>query len=96
MIPCLRIDAFVEHGDLTMESVQELDKMAPYGESNPKPGFGYKALRITDIRTMGAGRHLRLHLRDADVSYEAVGFNRGELSKRYRAGDIVDLAFLPI
>jgi single-stranded-DNA-specific exonuclease len=95
MIPCLRIDAFVEHGDLTMESVQELDKMAPYGESNPKPGFGYKALRITDIRTMGAGRHLRLHLRDADVSYEAVGFNMGELSKRYRAGDIVDLAFSP-
>ena len=57
LMPCLKIDAFAESSDLTIESVQELDKMAPYGESNPKPAFGYMALRIAAIRTMSAGAH---------------------------------------
>jgi hypothetical protein len=95
MIPCLKIDAFVESGDLTLESVSELDKMAPHGESNPKPRFGYMGLRIADIKTVGTGKHLKLRLCDADMSIEAIGFNMGELVQQYRAGDAVDVVFTP-
>ena len=96
LMPCLKIDAFAESSDLTIESVQELDKMAPYGESNPKPAFGYMALRIAAIRTMSAGKHIKLLLRDTDMPHvEAVGFNMGELAQQYRAGDVVDLVFVP-
>jgi len=95
LMPRLKIDAFVEKGDLTLESVQELDKMAPYGESNPKPCFGYMGLRIADIRTMSSGKHLKLMLNAGSMLIEAVGFGMGELAHQYRIGDVVDLAFVP-
>lgn len=95
LVPSLKIDAFVENGDLTLESVRELDKMAPYGEANPKPCFGYIGLRIAEIRTMSAGRHLKLMLYAGSTLIEAVGFGMGELAKQYRIGDIVDLVFIP-
>jgi len=95
LMPRLRIDAFVENSDLTLESVQELDKMEPFGEANPKPCFGYVGLRIADIRTMSSGKHLRLMLYAGCTPVEAVGFGMGELAQQYRVGDVVDLAFVP-
>lgn len=95
MLPCIRVDAFLDRGDITFESVRELAKMAPYGESNPTPNFGYMALKIADIRTLSQGKHLKLRLCDGDFSVEAVGFNLGGLAERYSAGDAVDVVFTP-
>jgi single-stranded-DNA-specific exonuclease len=95
MKPCIRVDAFLDRGDITFDSVRELAKMAPYGESNPTPNFGYMALKIADVRTMSQGRHLKLNLCDGGFSAEAVGFNLGELADKYTAGGAVDIVFTP-
>ncbi len=95
MMPCIRVDAFLERGDITFGSVRELAQMAPFGESNPNPNFGYVAFRITDIRALSGGRHLKLKVCDGGFSIEAIGFNLGGLADRYSAGDAVDLVFTP-
>lgn len=95
MMPCIRVDAFLQRGDITLESVRELARLAPFGEANPNPVFGYMALKITDIQALGGGRHLKLRLRDGNFAAEAIGFNMGELAGRYSAGDAVDLVFTP-
>lgn len=95
MLPCLRVDAFAGRGEITLESVRELGRMAPFGEANPNPSFGCMALRIADIKTMGGGKHLKLRLTDGSLSVEAVWFGYGELAAQYNAGDVVDIAFVP-
>ncbi len=95
MLPCIRADAFVGRGDINLESVREIAKMAPFGESNPNPHFGYMSMRISDIKTLSGGKHLKLKLSDAGFCTEAIGFNYGELAEQYCVGDAVDVVFTP-
>jgi single-stranded-DNA-specific exonuclease len=95
MLPCLRVDAFVGRGEITLESVREIGRMAPFGEANHNPNFGYMALKITDIKTMSGGKHLKLKLTDASFCAEAVGFGIGSIADQYKVGDVVDLVFNP-
>jgi single-stranded-DNA-specific exonuclease len=95
MLPCLRVDAFVGRGEITEESVREIGKMAPFGESNPNPYFGYMAMKIADIKTLSGGKHLKLRLTDGSFSVDAIGFGLGELAGQYSAGDAIDAVFTP-
>lgn len=95
MLPCLRVDAFVGRGDITLESVREIAQMAPFGESNHNPHFGYIALRIADKKTLSGGKHLKLKLSDASFNAEAIGFGLGALAEQYNVGDAVDVVFTP-
>lgn len=95
MTPCIRLDTFLERGDITQESVKELEDMAPFGEGNPNPVFGYRALNVSDARTLSGGKHLKLRLADGSLSTDAVGFSLGELADACPAGEKVDIAFTP-
>lgn len=95
LMPYLRVDAFPGRQDITPDSVYEVSRLAPFGESNPIPHFGYLALSVADIRTLSGGKHLKMRLCDADFSVEAIGFNMGEPAKGYRVGDTVDIVFTP-
>ncbi|MGI6669090.1 MAG: single-stranded-DNA-specific exonuclease RecJ [Acetivibrionales bacterium] len=95
LIPCLRVDAFLGRSDITADNVRELSKLAPFGESNPIPCFGYLALSVADIRALSGGKHLKMRLSDADFSVEAIGFGMGESAGEYKAGDAVDVVFTP-
>jgi single-stranded-DNA-specific exonuclease len=95
MLPYLKLDAFVQRGEITLDSVREIADMAPFGEANPSPRFGYMALGIADMKTLSGGKHLKLMLRDASFCIEAIGFNLGELAQQYSVGDAIDVAFTP-
>ena len=95
MMPCIKLDTVLERGDITQESVMELEGMAPFGEGNPNPLFGYRAFNVSDIRTLSSGKHLKLRLADGSLSTEAVGFSLGELAGSFTAGEAVDIAFTP-
>ena len=95
MLPCQRVDAFVGRGDITLESVREIAQMAPFGEANPNPSFGYVALRIADKKTLSGGKHLKLKLCDASFCVEAIGFGFGALAEQYNVGDAIDVVFTP-
>ncbi len=95
MMPCIRLDTFLERVEITQESVRELDTMAPFGEGNPNPVFGYRALNVRDVRTLSGGKHLKLRLADGSLSTEAVGFGLGELAGSCPTGEAVDIAFTP-
>lgn len=100
LLPCVRVDAFIENTDITMDSARELAKMAPFGCGNAGPVFGYTAICIGEIKTLSAGKHLKLRLsshtpglsgRKLDI--EAIGFNMGELADVYETGDVIDVIF---
>ena len=84
LTPCLRLDALLERGDITLTSVREMAGMAPFGEANPNPRFAYTDLVVMDIRTMTGGKHLKLRLADGGFNVDAVGFGMGALAEELR------------
>lgn len=91
IIPKLKIDAEISKNDLRLETVDELKKLEPFGEKNEKPYFIYKGLKISSIRALSEGKHLKLSLRDGNQLIDAIGFNLGNLADEYLIGDKVDI-----
>lgn len=87
----ITVDAVVKSGDISLDIVQELRKLEPFGEKNPLPLFVYKNMKIVAIRTLSNDRHLKLSLKDNQNIYEAIGFNLGEMKNGFLCGDKVDI-----
>ena len=92
IIPIIEIDKIVSIKELNKNMVEELDMLEPFGESNKRPLFVFKNLRIDSIRALSEGKHLRLTLKDENTIINAIGFNLGYLSKDYTLGDKIDVA----
>jgi len=87
----LDIDMNVNLKDLNVDSVKELKKLEPFGESNRMPLFSIKNLKIDAIRALTDGKHLKLKLKDDNLSIDAIGFNLGYLAEEYKLGERVDI-----
>ena len=93
LLPCLKIDAFIGKEDISVQNILDLDLMAPFGAGNPGPVFAYEGLRISEIKTVGDNKHLKLRLEDGGLHVDAIGFNMGELAECYSAADMLDSVF---
>jgi len=93
LVPRIKIDAYINKNDINIESVMELEKLAPFGAGNPEPAFVCEALEIGEIYTVGNNKHLKLKLKCQDTSFDAIGFNMSNLVNSYNLGDIIDSAF---
>jgi single-stranded-DNA-specific exonuclease len=76
----LRIDAEVRLADLTISAVNELERLGPFGRSNPRPVLASSRVELAEPpRRMGEGeRHLSLLVRHYGKTMRAVAFGRGE------------------
>lgn len=78
--PLIPIDAEVPLSSLQGKTFAMMQKLAPFGCDNPHPTFISRNVRVVDYRTVGAGgAHLRLKLRDGNVTWDAIGFRLGNL-----------------
>ncbi len=87
----LNIDMLINLRELSVEAVKDLEKLEPFGEANRIPVFAIKNLKIDSIRALTEGKHLKLKLRDDNLTIDAIGFNIGELANEYKIGDKVDI-----
>lgn len=87
----IMIDAIANLKDITLETVEELKLLEPFGEVNRMPIFCIKNLRIESIRALTEGKHLKINLREDNMLINAIGFNMGEKSTEYKIGDKVDV-----
>jgi single-stranded-DNA-specific exonuclease len=94
----LRIDAEVRLADLTLRAVEELDRLGPFGRSNPRPVFASSRVELTEPpRKMGEGeRHLSLRVRHYGKIMRAVAFGKGEWADTIaRANGPISISFAP-
>jgi len=92
LVPVIAADAEVEISDLTLQAAAELDKLAPFGMSNPMPRFIIRGATVKETRTMGQGnKHLKLVIQQGRSSIEAVAFGKGDLAGVLPAGTKVDI-----
>ena len=94
----LEIDAEVLVGHLTFNMMAELDKLAPFGQSNPRPTFCVNDVKVADVRTMGnEDQHLSILIEQHGNKIRAVGFGKGEWSKVLaEPGQSFDFACRPV
>ena len=85
------IDKQVELKELTIETVNQIKLLEPFGEGNKMPIFMCKNLKIDSIRALSEGKHLKLTLKDGNQILNAIGFNMGNLADEYLLEDKVDV-----
>jgi single-stranded-DNA-specific exonuclease len=95
----LRIDAEVPLSAFTLQSVEQMERLSPFGQGNARP-----LLCTTDVtlaeppRAIGAGqRHLAMKLTQCGVAMRAVAFGGGERREELaEANGPWDIAFRPV
>ena len=80
---------------LSLENVQSLDKLEPYGNANPKPVMCLSGARLESMSEVGGGRHLRMRVRLGSGSFEAIFFSHNAAETGVHEGELIDIAFTP-
>ncbi len=78
-VPTMAYDGEMTLSDFTLETVDRIAALAPFGVGNPTPKFLVRALESLDLRPVGEnGKHLRVaFLRDGEIR-NGVMFGGGE------------------
>lgn len=92
---CISIDADceVKMSELTLALAQEIDKLEPFGTSNPVPNFVLRDASLVRIIPMGNGKHTKLILEKDGISMVAVWFGTEYTAIPFEIGDRVDAMF---
>ncbi len=94
-IPLIELTAELSPEEITRDLVTELEKMEPYGMSNPRPLFGCFNIRGTDAKLVGReSKHLKFYIQGGNESLEAIGWNMSDKLGLVNR-DFVDMAFVP-
>ncbi|ASA23701.1 single-stranded-DNA-specific exonuclease RecJ [Paenibacillus donghaensis] len=92
LVPVSPADAEVLLSELSLTAAAELDRLAPFGMSNPQPRFIVRGVTVKETRTMGQeSKHLKLVLQSGSSRIEAVAFGKGSLAGVLPAGTVVDV-----
>ncbi|WP_203472095.1 single-stranded-DNA-specific exonuclease RecJ [Dissulfurispira thermophila] len=94
-VPVLNIDASVDMSDISIELIDEISRLEPFGYGNEEPLFGAKGLEVIQPRIVG-NNHLKMHLRQNGRRIDSIGFDFGELLDTVESHSLIDAVFLPI
>jgi single-stranded-DNA-specific exonuclease len=95
----LWIDAEVPLSAMTRETVEQLERLGPFGQSNQRPLFCATSVSLSEPpkKIGGGGRHLSLKLSQGATQFRAVAFGGGDWSDELEAsGGVLDIAFRPV
>jgi single-stranded-DNA-specific exonuclease len=95
----LRIDAEAPLSQLTLQTVEQIERLAPFGHANPRPVLCATGVELTEPpRRIGGGeRHLALKIRQHNVTLRAVGFGHGEAAEELgQLPGPIDIAYRPV
>lgn len=92
--PFINIDLLLEPDDVTVDLVEQISQLEPFGQSNPSPIFAIKNLKIKEKRLMGENKnHLRLKCIGGSSELTCIRWKDGDIS--LVQGDPLDIAFHP-
>ena len=94
LVPSIDVDAELPLKEITLETIQQINSLAPFGAGNPKPSFVARSLEVLESRVVGE-RHLKLKVRQAGEGgpLDAIGFGLGD--EHPLEGRSVDMVFTP-
>ena len=89
----LRLDENLDLDALTIETVKNFERLAPFGMDHQKPVFYIRDFQVENARTMGAGNsHLKLKILKGSANFEVVAFGKGSLATEFAQVKDLELA----
>ncbi|GAB5402494.1 MAG: single-stranded-DNA-specific exonuclease RecJ [Aureliella sp.] len=96
----LEIDAEATLNQLDLMSVNQIEKLGPFGSENPRPVFVAKGVKLADAaQPLGeSGLHLSVRLEQFGKQIRAVNFGKAEswLPELDAVDGTIDIAFRPV
>jgi len=93
--PAVEADAVLPPAALTLDRALSLQRLAPFGEGNPRPLFVARGLRVAAQRPLSEGKHRRFAFTTADGRSVPDGIAFGSASRpdSFADGDSIDVLF---
>ena len=94
--PALEIDyEVVKPGLLTLDDLEALTALEPFGNGNPPPVLCLRGAVLTQLSAVGYGAHSRLRVSKNGESFDGICFCRAPETLPVKQGEMIDLAFEP-
>jgi len=93
LTPQLELDVVLGPPEISLNTVETIGKLAPFGAGNESPRFMARNCRIADARAVGHGAHLKLSVDTGADLCDAIWFRQGERVYELSVGETVDMAF---
>ena len=78
-LPITSVDVVCKMGDVSLDTIKQMDLLAPFGMSNPKPKVLIEEMSINNIRRIGTDKkHLKVVFEDDGITLDSIGFGFGE------------------
>lgn len=95
LAPILEIDMQIEPNDINGNLISDIERLQPFGASNPNPVFALNNLTLLQKKLMGSNKnHLKLVVEDTQHNtYNCIWWSKGDIS--LISEDRLDIAFTP-
>lgn len=95
LIPIYQVETVLTPQDITMDFIDELSLLEPFGMGNPKPQFVCQNLLVTKSMKMGKeNNHLRFNFAYNNTQYTAIGWHMADVADDIN-NKYVDILFQP-
>ena len=92
-VSSLDVDVAVCPEDITLEEMDQLNRLEPYGAGNGRPVFALLGARLESLQSVGQNRHLKLRLSKGGFCFDAIFFSTTAAECALTPGSRVDAAF---
>jgi len=97
--PKLQVDGEILLDSLSLQFVEELARLAPFGQGAPEPVLVARHVQLAGRprRVGSSGKHLACHLSQGGTAFRSIAFGMGELAERLpQTGGTFHVAFTPV
>lgn len=93
--PILKVDLQLEPSEVDGNLISDIERLQPFGASNPNPVFVLNNLTLLQKKLMGSNKnHLKMTVEDTQHNtYDCIWWSKGDIS--LSSGDRLDIAFCP-
>ena len=90
--PSIKLDFRINPAGLSVDMVDAIRPLEPFGMGNPTPVFGIFGVTLEKITPVANGKHLRLLFSKSGSAFQAMLFSVTQEQLCFSVGDVLDLA----
>lgn len=93
LTPTVAIDVALTLDEISVEAIEEVAKLGPFGTDFPKPLYALEGVEVKEMRKIGANQqHLKLTLASEGGVLDAIGFNEADMYDAITYGTPISFA----
>jgi len=90
----IKIDMNLGFSNISLELIDEISKLEPFGIGNYSPLFMTKNVLVKDVKIVGKDKkHLRLFLQNDNKFIEAIAFNKADCYSKLVKDSLIQIAY---